>query len=339
MLSTRLSNLVDQAKQGIRFTAKDFDRLKKDLRLPSRVEEPHYKKDDWVLRGPPVHIIDYLKFEIAQPTIAKELKEFNAALQADGNPSNWDIDLAAFYYEYSGQADDQAKSKSMDRLLTQLRNDIKQVASEWDLLGGRQNISFQDRVSRPYALWQEIKPREEECLNGRTNSKTVRRLTLGGEFSHWALLKASTAFWMFCNSGNREAYGTMPNFVWRMACRQLCCLKAMIVSDRGSMGAAGAPTVVLPHSSSRELPNWKGMGACLVRVSRPTLIWMRMTETRAESKGPFNGSCRATRSMRCPSSSRTTLSMIHSKRARGDLVRLKPTLSIFPTRPGIEVCP
>lgn len=257
MLSTLLSNLVDQAKQGVRFTAEDFDRLRQDFRLPLRVDEPHYKKENWVLDSLPDHIIDYLKFEIAQPTIAKELKEFDAAFKAGGSPSNWDPDLAVFYYNYCGQADTQTHSKSMNRLLHHLKDDIKAVATQWNLFLRDKSISFSEQISRVYTLWQDIQPKEEVSLNGRTNSKTVRRLTLGGEMSHWALLKASTAFWMFCNNGNREKYGTKPRYVWQMACRQLCYLKAMVVAERGSIGAAGTPTIILPHIYAALRPDAK----------------------------------------------------------------------------------
>lgn len=65
--------------------------------------------------------------------------------------------------------------------------------------------------------------------------------------SHWALLKASTVFWIFCNSGNSKKYGTMPHFVWQIACRQLCYLKAMAKVEQGPADAAGTSTVVLPQ--------------------------------------------------------------------------------------------
>lgn len=258
MLNTLLSNLVDQAKQGVRFTAEDFDRLRQEFKLPWRLDEPRYKKENWPPHAPRIHIINYLKFEIAQPTIVKELKGFSDALESDGTPSNWDSDLAGFYYEYNGQAETQSYSKSMDRLLTHLRNDIKAVAALWTQLGLRDpNTSFQDRVSKTYARWQAIQPNEEASLNGRTNSKTVRRLKLGGEMSHWALLKASTAFWMFCNSGNSKNYGTMPCFVWQMACRQLCYLKAMAKVEQGLADAADTTMVVLPHMYAALRPDAK----------------------------------------------------------------------------------
>lgn len=244
LLSTLLSNLVDQAKQGVQFTAEDFEHLKQHYKLPLRVNEPHYKSDTWV-RGNQgkTHIIDYLKFDIAQPTIAEELKSFNAALEAHGNPSHYDEDLDKFYKQYSGQ-----QSKSMDRLLTHLRNDIKYLATQWDSFSSKKDgdEGFKERMCNLYAQWQNIQPKEQS-LDGRNNNKTVYRLILGGEMSHWALLKASTVFWMFCNGVNREKYGFKPRFVWQMAYRQLCYLKAMAVTERGLTGAAGSPTVVLPH--------------------------------------------------------------------------------------------
>lgn len=234
LLSTLLSNLVDQAKQGISFTEHDFRCLLQDQNLPpsDSIKEPLYRCEH--LSGcQPKNIIDFLKFEIAKPTIATELKDFAATLglnskSAKRAPSHWDRDLASYYYSFD--------EPPANNLLQQLKQDIEGVAKHWDLLHRDESLNFAERVQRVYERWQEIKP---------TGQATDFRLHLGGEMSQWALLKASTAFYMYCNSGGRSM---KARFVWQMACTQLCYIKAQAVASiRGLSGASGAPAVVVPE--------------------------------------------------------------------------------------------
>ncbi|PSR80894.1 RNA dependent RNA polymerase-domain-containing protein [Coniella lustricola] len=234
LLSTLLSNLVDQAKQGISFTEHDFRRLLQDHGLPGAdsLREPLYKCEH-LNGGQPNNIIDFLKFEVAKPTIATELKAFASALRVDNKsvdrgPSHWDRDLASYYHGF----DEPATSD----LLQHLRDDIEGVAKHWDLLHRDDSLNFSEKVQRVYERWQGIEP---------TANFTDTKLHLGGEMSQWALLKASTAFYMYCNSGGRAM---KPRFVWQMACTQLCYIKAQSIASMGGLsGASGAPAVVVPE--------------------------------------------------------------------------------------------
>ena len=69
ILSTLVSHLVDQAKQGIIFTDDEFRRLKRDFIKMAfdPGEEPAYKSKRYSGSGSPAHILDWLKFEIAGP--------------------------------------------------------------------------------------------------------------------------------------------------------------------------------------------------------------------------------------------------------------------------------
>lgn len=240
VLSTLLSNLVDQAKQGLRFTPPDFSRLLKDLKVPAHIDDPIYKKaDNWPLKVPTVHIIDYLKFDVAKPTIKMELTSFHEALKS-ADPSPWDEDLASLYKDYAEQAEGQPQSTSEKNLLMHLKADIKAVRAEWDTYNGQgdDSISFTERVTRVYPSWQAIEPRKEALGGSPSDCKMIHRLIYGGDaWSEWELLKASTAFWLY--------FKTKPRFVWQMACVQLCYIKARAVTKRNSPGAAGAPRVVI----------------------------------------------------------------------------------------------
>ncbi|KAK6860935.1 RNA-dependent RNA polymerase [Apiospora arundinis] len=73
-LSTLFSNLVDQAKQGIRFTEGDWAKSRNTL-LEGKTEpqQPRYKSDSCPGVRMFSHIIDHLKFAILIPIINREL--------------------------------------------------------------------------------------------------------------------------------------------------------------------------------------------------------------------------------------------------------------------------
>lgn len=252
ILSTLLSNLVDQSKQGLRFDYSDFQRLLKDYQLPTQVDDPIYKKSNhWPPNMQTVHIIDYLKFDVAKPTIDKELRSFHEALKS-AEPTSWDEDLVSLYKDYAEQSGDQSQS---DRILIKyLKADIELVRAEWEAFSrqGDDSVSFTERVTRTYASWQAIEP-HEKALSGSHKGRT-RRLLRGHEYTEWALLKASTAFSMY--------HGKAPRFVWQMACAQLCWLKALAVMKKNngynSQGAVvGAPRVVVPSMYASLRPDAK----------------------------------------------------------------------------------
>lgn len=265
-LSTLLSNLVDQAKQGLHFTPENFTQLRQELGVSTPTTDLAYKQEVWPSNKPwpPRHIIDHLKFFVAKPAIDNELEKFHASLESRGGTHHWDADLAVYYKGYRHWVDRPSESnslgrlrKSMGRILGDLIEDLKNVAACWDAYHMPETISYSERVARVYEVWVGIQPRSED-------SERAPWLLLGGEMSHWMLLKASTAFWMFCNSGNSSTYGMKPRFVWQMACRHLCYIK--------SQAASGAPAVVIPL-----------MFACL----RPDAKFVKRIEARLQGGSQF----------------------------------------------------
>lgn len=150
ILSTLLSNLVDQAKQGIEFTEKDWGDLQKYLRQPKSLPEPQYKRKGWSGRGKPLHIIDHLRFTIAKPTIDRELAAFNAALKAE-TAQEWDVDLAVYFKAYESQAKD---SRSTTALFEALKRDIAKAKLAWDTIVTREDATFPEKVGMAYETWQ-----------------------------------------------------------------------------------------------------------------------------------------------------------------------------------------
>ncbi|ROV99144.1 hypothetical protein VMCG_06683 [Cytospora schulzeri] len=252
ILSTLLSNLVDQAKQGIEFTDEDFKALKKDLAKDYKVRQeydriPAYKSEYWGSNEPPKHIIDYLKFGIAQPIIAKELNSLNTALN-EGRPEFYDQDLVAYYKKYDQLARDPSElGKWMKDLHSYLDQEIEKTSEAWD----RSTASWPEKVRSIYELWQAIQPDKVPSLSGQqptaNYATAIQTLLLGGELSHWELWKASFAFYKF----------KRKRFPWQMAGRQLCHIKAMAVCAK-TPGAAHAPATVVPqiHASLRPDPKF-----------------------------------------------------------------------------------
>lgn len=250
-LSTLLSKLVDQAKQGIEFTDQDLRTLKKDLATDYGVRQeydrmPAYKTDHWGSKETPEHIIDFLKFGIAQPIIAKELNSLNTALNG-GGPEFYDYDLVSYYKRYYQLAEDSSElGKQVEGLQSFLEQEIEKTSEAWD----RSTDVWPEKVQRIYDLWQAIQPGKAPLPSGQQSTANYAAVTetllLGGESSHWELWKASFAFKKF----------TRRRFPWQMAGRQLCYIKAMAMCAR-TPGAAHAPAAVVPHIHASLRPDPK----------------------------------------------------------------------------------
>lgn len=226
-LSALLSTLVDAPKQGIEFDAKDFKAFKRSLNLPDQPEEPLYKKECQPSGQRYRHILDHLKFAIAQPAIDEELRNFKTKQNAE-EAVHWDKDLTARHYdEWEVDASISETAKSLLRCLKQ---DIGQVLEEWNAISSDNAVSFAEMVQRTYNSWQGIQPSED------VPEATLRRLRRGhAQTSEWALLKASTTFKLY--------YQLKPRFAWRLAGWHLCFIKWLAVTEIPA-AAGRMPTVL-----------------------------------------------------------------------------------------------
>lgn len=271
LLSTLLSNLVDQSKQGIEFSAGQFRRLKADLGEHMELDLPLYKEGNWPHRHKtPDHIIDYLKFWVAKPLIDKELGIFHKAISGAQTEPGVSNPSASPFKAGSGQADDAAsseahyfdrdltelynefskmKSQSVQALLTSLQKDICNVQKMWKQTISMREVSTGEGVSKTggdpeyrrkvlevYEKWLAIQP-DKAAHKALANSKVVAMLEQHfwhPEDTQWALLRASTAFKLFYNRFGHK-------FVWRMAGRQLMRLKSLAVARTGGPAMAVVP--------------------------------------------------------------------------------------------------
>ncbi|KAL2187759.1 hypothetical protein L209DRAFT_683868 [Thermothelomyces heterothallicus CBS 203.75] len=252
LLSSLLGKLVDQSKQGIIFTADSWDRLRRD-KFPGKMylDDPAYKGNHWSGPGEPSHIIDYLRFSVANPAIDHELQSLHESMgpessagASDGTTPSWDPDLTTYYEHLKGLAND-TRSRSLKSLLDALQRAIGSAELEWKrtIFSRSSTLSYPDRVKKVYAKWLEIDfvSVSSRCSHGiGIGSKLAGLLEQpflaergAGATSYWALLKASTAFKLY--------YNTSPKFVWQMAGYQLAFIKAQV-----SSGVGGMPVLVTP---------------------------------------------------------------------------------------------
>ena len=212
-LSTLVNALVDASKQGCTFLDSDWTRFKADKvktipRRP-RVEE----KNDRV--GPHAeHIFDYLKW-VAKKSIDAALTKFHKGL---ADPPMWDDDLTG----YHDRARDLALREPLwAKLLKDLRADIEPLRK-----ANRQHNSIPENSRPPWTPYILQAHDEFHAIVPRDITIVSETLLLDSpsdpQLSSWALLKASTLFASYSKN-------FVSNFVWYLAGKQLCVLKAKAV--------------------------------------------------------------------------------------------------------------
>ncbi|SPN98958.1 related to qde-1 RNA-dependent RNA polymerase (RdRP) [Cephalotrichum gorgonifer] len=230
ILSTLVSHLVDQIKQGIIFTDDEWARLRKDLIKPPVVRgeenaynEPAYKGEKCPAN--PEHILDWLKFKVAIPTIQEGLNTFLKDISGGDEATDWDEDLAYYFHDLEERANDSESYKTLRR---DLQVDLYAVVKVWDDVP---HGSYQNKVETAYQAWLDVRPSEKAL-----RKRDVKYLVLGphGDSDYWGLLKASVMFKLF--------HKKHPKIVWMVAGEHLANIKARQVSGR--MGRRPAVAVV-----------------------------------------------------------------------------------------------
>ncbi|KAL3417199.1 RNA-dependent RNA polymerase [Phlyctema vagabunda] len=207
LLSTLLSNLVDQAKQGYLFTEEDWSKLKKHINVSTVT--PAYKRGE--LNAKSKHIIDRLSI-VAHDKIDSTLTEFHKSL---GTPNEFDKDLVS-YYEWIKK---KAKTElEWNEILKNLDIEICKVKDMWLQalkLDGKaeEKPSFGPIVQKCYEAFKSIRPSGDTLLT----QTLLQEWAPDSEFSPWELLRASTSF----------ARYRKGNFTWWMAGKQLAFIKTL----------------------------------------------------------------------------------------------------------------
>lgn len=272
LLSTLLSNLVDQAKQGIVFTGGDWARLKRRLlgRKAADPPMPLYRSEVWDGRGTLNHINDYLKFAVAKPTIERELRNFHTWLDRGSTATHADNDLFPLYDHLRALADD---SRTWKAVLEGLVADIHALNKEWSrITTTSRDAPWESKVQPIHERFLAIQPLTSSSSSSKAGpssasvassstislskraSKTVQVVLgppgLDPGLTAWALYKASTLFKLY--------YNRSPKFVWWTAGAQLQHIKAMHASP-------GLPVHVVSHMYAGLRPDAKYAQAIAAR--------------------------------------------------------------------------
>lgn len=225
LLGGLLSCLVDAPKQGYRLTEELWNGLKAN-EIKTNLTEIAYKGT-----CPPrviKHIVDHLKFVTAKGSIDETLKELNRKLGSDAY--NFDTQLLDRFRWAEQQTERDHETKGPNppsewlSILEYLKADLEELKKQWDKRmsrGDRIDMKSEDSRSQILAALQELHE-IYLAISPHTNTPLTRLLTYGPsrgyDFSPWELLKASTAFAHHHHRGS--------NFIWRLAGKQLCALKA-----------------------------------------------------------------------------------------------------------------
>lgn len=247
VLSALLSNLVDQAKSGITFTEEQWMRFRRErLQRPMVFGELEYEKG----QGSSVlnqksrqHVLDYLKFFVADVVVGRPLEEFSDQLKALGATA-FDSHLTTPYDEFDKRVENSTSWKS---LRNYLNHEIELLGEKWKAMRAR-GSSFQEEVGLVYQQWVDISPPQH-----LKTSRTIRQLNetwshrydpagpwmlddWSAQSSPWSLLKASATF--------KFLYRTHYKLVWYMAGRQLATIKVRMESNLPALADTSAVTVV-----------------------------------------------------------------------------------------------
>lgn len=228
LLSILLGNLVDQAKAGIEFTDDDWKRFRKTRLKVGAFEDPEYSKEyssDWIKRSPP-HILDYLKFEVANRCVEELSTQLGAAL-SEAQKQRADPDLTKLYMDYferSKESGRPGRPGTIKQLMAHLNKELVKLSTEWPKGVGAND--YEARVQDFHAKWVQISPPED-----LKEELTVRDLkddwATGGQwtapFSQWSYLKASTTFYKF--------HGSNYKLAWLLAGKQLAKMKSTILAN------------------------------------------------------------------------------------------------------------
>ncbi|EGR45650.1 uncharacterized protein TRIREDRAFT_67742, partial [Trichoderma reesei QM6a] len=228
-LSQLLGYLVDQSKQGYVFTQDDWHRfrtvhlgMKKTL-----LNEPEYAKEKGTRlpdKGGRLHVLDYLRFDVAEKVIDAVLTSFHESIHGkDSEVQTYDSELTKLTNLYDEQA---TTSSSCRQLLTHLRSSIAALSDEWrvSMRDGIENSKFANKAEAVYQKWLDIQPPPELLMSGEFPA-LVHDANKASALSNWQLLKASTTF--------KKYHHSAPKFVWNMAGKQLAYIKAMARNDAG----------------------------------------------------------------------------------------------------------
>ncbi|KAH7162123.1 RNA dependent RNA polymerase-domain-containing protein [Dactylonectria estremocensis] len=226
-LSTLVGLLVDQSKQGLLFSDDDYSRLKRDMKM--RGKDPQYLNErgsHYFNRDGSIHILDYLRFEVADVIVNKALASFSKVVEAK-DVQKFDEDLTWLFKEYEEYG---KGSRTYEKLLTHLRTETQAVEAKWKNTMNPTNTDtdFNTKLKAVFEEWISIQP-PPDLMQSRTVLGLLNLWNGDSTMNTWTLLKASALFKWYYKFGY--------SMVWRLAGQQLARIKATASRGRGDVSS------------------------------------------------------------------------------------------------------
>ncbi|KFA48348.1 hypothetical protein S40293_04467 [Stachybotrys chartarum IBT 40293] len=254
-MAALLSELVDQPKQGVIFDDNAWEKFRHQvLQVFQSLSEPAYSnKDDGgptTFRKPgSFHILDYLRFEVANSTIAEARESFHKSLKGD-EIHHYDPALTSLAHSFEQRA---KGSEPLKRILKQLEEDIRKVNKSWtDRVQENKRVKhkmeairfavdkdFAETVNEVHQQWVDIECPPELMAQCPDSQWAFSLLGNGHNTNLWAMLKASKTFQMYYRHISKST------FIWHIAGRQLALMKGL--RHESSDLRESAPVLVVPE--------------------------------------------------------------------------------------------
>ncbi|ESZ94181.1 RNA polymerase RNA dependente [Sclerotinia borealis F-4128] len=274
-LSTLLSNLVDQPKQGFIFTEKHLKKVKEHIIATTGTPFIPQYKDKTCLPNNKNHILDHMIILAHQQT-EKLLTDIQDSIV---RPVEYDPVLAQFYLcqrkkakvptEGSATQEEHERAAQWKLLLDQLNEDVNTIRIKWKGSFKRKpssKLMREDDESMP-----EFAPIRDSCfeefraIKPHPGSKlflTWLDNDTESEFGQWALLRASALYATYAPSKYHRGPVMVSSLVWWMAGKQYAFMKA---TDSGMIPMSDYMYVMLKANTGfvRQLRAHEGEGTVI----------------------------------------------------------------------------
>ncbi|KAI9824536.1 MAG: hypothetical protein M1826_007326 [Phylliscum demangeonii] len=209
-IAALLGYLVDQPKQGYRFTMAAWNRLRRrnDLVVGNGKSPAYY--DNFAV-PPTDHILDHLQTQVAKPLVESTLAEFCRGFQ---DIPKVDEHLSEFWKQAKVRG---ANDKEIGDVLKTLEDQIRHVHGHWPKqlrgdLSDPSDSGFRVMLAECFRKYKEILP---PSSTHPLIAWWQQREQVADRASEWKLLRASATFTLYRDN----------RFPWHMAGQQLIVLK------------------------------------------------------------------------------------------------------------------
>lgn len=240
--------LVDSHKQGWSLSDKAWHDLRRAASGRFQLQEPAFKRGTTPQRrdGSCINVIDYLKFDVAMSQQEQILSTWEKLMKDTGT---YDIVLSGYWKQVDEMADLEKLAKDMQlgpkgsvpTLADMLKGDdgletqITLVKDLWAKLAAQNGVGstpgewndLQKFSTIVHPVFERFKAIEPKNVDHELRRRFEEERAQNHPFPYWSLLKASCLHLKVCSKWS------FPEWVWYVAGRELCQLKALAHANKG----------------------------------------------------------------------------------------------------------